>query len=618
MLPDYGDLMAFPSDEQKQIITHRGKPLVVVAAPGTGKTSTIVARIVGLLREDSGREVSFVTFTRTSRRDTEAKIMEAVGDEASTKTELAYPRVSTLHGFAKSLVHRYAEVIGRESRFSILVKERGEMDLVLCDMLEDVEAQVPLSELSKALSEFRSTDTWPQECEVENLEELLACFESMLALYNTFDIEGVVVAARRILSSNDVTPQPVFLQVDEYQDLNPADQDLVRCATRATGSQVVVVGDDAQSIYGFRHANPAGMRALWESDDWDHLRLTQCHRLPPHILLAAHDLIASAGYLGADVRLPEDTGGKIQVLQCTKSKYQMAAVAGEVESILRTKTRFDGSQLTLKDLMVLCPSNTWVKVASKALEAKYGISTRRFEKNKIPDDHWRLLLLLRILAFNDGLALRQWLTIANVPDQIVRQIRAEAFDAHRSFYAQAEQTDVPEIRDLFERLHRVRECEADAAALRTQLLEFPHLAVEESLFPEIGFTIDEALEEVPAISSIINSVYERYGLVDAEPSVPDEDRLLVTTLHSAKGLEAEYVFLMWMNDTFMPSPSRDIDEERRVLYVALTRAKQDVIVTFHERYDTASRRYLRKEAMSSFLWDIEDHLEFRRVTKADL
>lgn len=610
--------MAFPSDEQKQIITHKGKPLVVVAAPGTGKTSTIVARMVELLREDSGREVSFVTFTRTSRRDTEAKVMEAVGDEAFVETDLAYPRVSTLHGFAKSLVHRYAQLIGREPRFSVLVTERGELDLVLCDMLEDLGIQVPLSELNNALSQFRSTGTWPQECEIEHLDEILACFESLLAVYNTFDIEGVVVAARRILSSNDVTPEPIFLQVDEYQDLNPADQDLVRCAGRATGSQLIVVGDDAQSIYGFRHANPAGMRTLWESDDWDHLRLTQCHRLPPHILRAAHDLIESAGCLGADVHLPEDTGSKIQVLQCTKSKYQIAAVAGEVESILGTKTRFDGSQLTLKDLMVLCPSNNWVKVASEALEAEYGIPTRRFEKGKIPDDHWRLLLLLRILAFNDDLALRQWLAIANVPDEIVRQIRTDAIGAHRSFYAQAEQTDVPETRDLFERLHRLRECETDATALRTQLLEFPHLAVEESLFPEIGFTIDEALGDVPAISSIINSVYERYGLVDAEPSVVDEDQLLVTTLHSAKGLEAEYVFLMWMNDTFMPSPNRDRDEERRVLYVALTRAKQDVIVTFHERYDRAGRRYLKKEAISPFFWDIQEHLNFRRVTKADL
>ena len=71
--------MSFPNDEQKQVIIHTGKPLVVVAAPGTGKTSTIVARMIKLLKEDPNREVSFITFTRTSRRDTDKKVKADVG-----------------------------------------------------------------------------------------------------------------------------------------------------------------------------------------------------------------------------------------------------------------------------------------------------------------------------------------------------------------------------------------------------------------------------------------------------------------------------------------------------------------------------------------------------------
>lgn len=95
--------------------------------------------------------------------------------------------------------------------------------------------------------------------------------------------------------------------------------------------------------------------------------------------------------------------------------------------------------------------------------------------------------------------------------------------------------------------------------------------------------------------------------------MPAEDKILVTTMYSAKGLEAEFVFVMWLNDSFMPAPGRNVKEELRVLYVALTRATQDVILTFHERYEKPV--YLKAEAMSPFLKKIISHLNIRRITK---
>ncbi len=100
--------MPFPSHEQELVINHRGSPLIVVAGPGTGKPRTLVERMIQLLQEDHSREVSFVTFTRTSMRDTEKKLVRSLGEEILEVINIKFPRVSTLHTYAKSIHHRLA------------------------------------------------------------------------------------------------------------------------------------------------------------------------------------------------------------------------------------------------------------------------------------------------------------------------------------------------------------------------------------------------------------------------------------------------------------------------------------------------------------------------------
>jgi superfamily I DNA/RNA helicase len=156
----------FPSAEQSQVIAHRGSPLVVVAGPGTGKTRTLVERMIGLLREDQAREVTFITFTRTSRRDTEQKLADALGDQAAQGANLMFPRTATLHTYAKRLTHRFSHVIGREPAFSILMEGRGERALLVAEIHRDLAIQVSHVRLSTALSHARATSLWPEECEI--------------------------------------------------------------------------------------------------------------------------------------------------------------------------------------------------------------------------------------------------------------------------------------------------------------------------------------------------------------------------------------------------------------------------------------------------------------------
>lgn len=612
--------MSFPSEEQKMVIEHRGRPLIVVAGPGTGKTATLVERMIGLLSEDCGRKVSFITFTKPSRRDTRKKIEDALGVTALAETEFEFPKISTLHGYAKGIVHHYASTIGHRSDFSVLLENRGERLLLLEELISDLELEIGIHELSKSIACFRAKSRWPDDFEATDAKksEIIKHFETLLVFYNTFDMEGLVCAACSILDDASNVLPAIYLQVDEYQDLNPADQKLVQLAASNPGSEVVVVGDDAQSIYDFRHANYQGVRELWDSPDWDHIPFTECHRLPAHIQRGAHALIENEGYLGGSFNPCSDNGKRILTLQCTKPNLQVKAIARQIKDLKSKARNRKGETLTYNDFMVLCPSSNFVKSISTSLQTKFDIPTKQKQTTVIPDDHWRLLLILRMLHTKDSLALRQWFSIIGLTDLEIAQIRRQAMSRNESLYDYCGNLNDSRIHRIYDSIAGLRSDLNCFEEFRKRLKEFPNLLVRDELFPEVGLTIDEATQAPHSVASVIKFIYEKYGLIEPEGDIPEEDKVLVDTFHSAKGLEAEFVFVTYMNSKYMPWPGRDEGEQRRVLYVALTRAKQDTVFTFHEEFDCVSKRCLQTEAMSPFLHEIKEYLDVRRVQAKDI
>lgn len=610
--------MSFPNHEQKKVIQHDGRPLVVVAAPGTGKTRTIVARMEKLLNENPNREVSFITFTRTSRKDTEKRVKNNVGEKALQDAQFNFPRISTLHTYAKSILHKYSSLVGYNSHFSILIEERGELDLIISEMIEDINLKIDPSILKKEISDFRNINKWSLNCLIpeDKKDKVLEHFSTLLRFYNTFDINGLVPNACIVLSKKPTDLTSIFLQVDEYQDLNPMDHKLINLASSTPSSKVIVVGDDAQSIYGFRNANPSGLRELWNSSEWEHLHFPNCHRLPINILRASQALISDCNYLGAQVNIPDDNGKKILTLQCTTSDLQIEAVAYNISKIIKSRKRKDGNPLSYKDFMILCPYNNFVSKVSNSLTNKFEIQTKQREKAKIPDDHWRLLLVLRMLQNKDSLALRQWLDIIGITPEKIRQYRTEALRNNKSLYSYCSSLEDNSIKEVFKHIEILLKSENAIESFRKELIDFPYLNIDNTLFPEVGITINEVTKQPNSIGKIIQLIYEKFGIYDTEYEISEEDKVLVTTMYSAKGLEAEFVFIMWLNSTFIPAKYRNQDEELRVLYVAITRAKQDVILTFHERFENFRR--LKEQAMSPFLKKIYDYLDIKRIKKSDL
>jgi DNA helicase-2/ATP-dependent DNA helicase PcrA len=573
--------------------------------------------MIRLLREDQSREVTFITFTRTSRRDTENKLRKAFGEAVLDQPGLLFPRTSTLYTYAKRLVHKFSRLIGRDPSFSILIDEKGERDILIEEVIADLGCPVEREELSKAIAEFRATGEWPPAFSVLDINRIpiLERFDELLRLYNTYDIQGLVLAAREILKSSESALPLLFLQVDEYQDLNPADQQFLSFLISHPASEVAIVGDDAQSIYGFRHANYEGLRDLWQSESWERIHFPDSFRLPSHILNAALDHIANRGYLGANIHRKPDNGLRIPVLQCTTPPLQTEAIARDIKARIAAATERGQPLLALKDFLVLCPITIHVEQAVRSFSEDFGIPAHTLSRPSIPDDYWSVLLLLRIAHDSDPLALRQWLPVLGLSTEQIAQLRNAALESGLPFFAcclRAGDHRIDQFQGLVEQLRDEAETPGSliGALSRISGVQIP---------PDLTTLLQSATTDdgrLPPIGRLVQFLYEHFRVLDSEELVPDDDRVLVATMHSAKGLEAEFVYCTWMNSTFMPLEGRDPDEERRVLYVALTRAKQGVLLTYPEGYDIVRRRRLGQEIISPFLNDIAPRLNILRTTAA--
>ncbi|MBC8217474.1 MAG: ATP-dependent helicase [Planctomycetes bacterium] len=611
--------MPFPSPEQREVIEHRGSPLIVVAGPGTGKTKTIVARMISLLLEDPSRNITFVTFTRTSRTDTLAKLNKDLPQGSLDQDDVVTPRVGTLHASASTIVHRLSGIVALSPNFSVLIADKGERDLVVEEVIDDLGLDVSSHSLSKAfLSYLRNLAVveFPPLSEGKLLSAF-GYFMELLRFYNALGMEEIVFTAVQILQQHPDRVPPIFLQVDEYQDLNPADQRLVNLVASNPLSEVVVVGDDAQSIYGFRDANFQGLRDLWEAPGWDSLTFPDCHRLPPHVQRAALALISEGDYLGNAMNPREDDGRRVLVLQCTRPQYQGIILARRIKAFLDQHTRDDGSPLRFSDVIVLCPSGKFVPGIRKALLNDQGIPSRDISRPEIPSHIWKIILILRLALHADNIAFRQWLEYVNIDSSAITEIRRAAMDQNTNIISFCEGGPNQQAQIVIAHAHDLREHSQTAPELTAKLADFPGLDLPQDAITEaVSYLL---LEDgtLPPRAQWLGILYRKFGVLEDQSASEPHDAVLVTTLHSAKGLEAELVCVTWMNERYMPFPGRDPEEERRLLYVGMTRAKQELIIAFHELYEKG-KGYLSIQALTPFLRAIGPYLSIERVAAKDL
>ncbi|MFC6490064.1 ATP-dependent helicase [Nitratireductor sp. GCM10026969] len=616
--------------EQRLAVETTEGPVLVLAGAGTGKTRVLTTRIAHILA--TGRaypsQILAVTFTNKAAREMKTRIGVLVGEAIE-----GMPWLGTFHSIGVKLLRRHAELAGLKSSFTILDTDdqiRLLKQLIQAEGLDD--KRWPARQFAQMIDGWKNKGLGPSDIQEGDARafangkgrELYRAYQERLKTLNAVDFGDLLMLPIRIFRENpDVLREYHakfrYILVDEYQDTNTAQYMWLRLLAQNPGAKrdtavsenkvnICCVGDDDQSIYGWRGAEVDNiLRFEKDFPGATVVRLERNYRSTAHILGAASHLIAhNEGRLGktlfTDIADPDDP--KVKVHAAWDSEEEARAVGEEIEAA-------QAKGHALNDMAILVRASFQMREFEDrfvTLGLNYRVigGPRFYERMEIRD----ALAYFRVVAQSaDDLAFER---IVNVPkrglgEAAVRQIHDVArmrgvplLQAARDLAGTEEMKPKPRasLRNLVESFER----------WQGMLERTPHTELAETILEESGYTemwkndrSAEAAGRLENLKELIRSMEEYESLrgflehvalvMDAERD-EELDAVSIMTLHSAKGLEFETVFLPgWEEGLFPHQRALDeggrsgLEEERRLAYVGLTRAKKNLHLWF-----TSNRR----------------------------
>ena len=590
--------------QREAVLTTEG-PVLMLAGAGTGKTAALTARLAHLLytRKAYPSEILSVTFTNKAAREMRERVGRLVGDMVE-----GMPWLGTFHAIGAKMLRRHAELVGLQSNFTILDTDDQLRLLKQLILAADIdEKRFPARALAGLIDEWKNKGLTPREIDAGESEryangrggELYAAYQERLKALNACDFGDLLLHMLVILKTHrDVleTYQQRFryIMVDEYQDTNSVQYLWLRLLAQ-TRRNIACVGDDDQSIYSWRGAQVENI-LKFEKDfpGATVIRLEQNYRSTPHILGAASGVIANnSGRLGKQLWTEIDAGEKVRVVGVWDGPEEARRVGDDIEAARRGGTSLD-------DIAILVRAQHQTREFEDrfiAIGLPYKIvgGFRFYERAEIRD----ALAYLRVVNQpSDDLAFER---IVNVPK------RGLGDKAVAKVHQLARATGVPltiaaaRILDTDELTGAARNSlgrlVGDIARWRDLAQTMPHAELARQLLDESGYTgmyqaekSADAAGRLENLSELVRAMeeYESLGaflehvsLVMDNEGGRDDPKVTIMTIHAAKGLEYDTVFLVGWEEGLFPSQraideggTRSLEEERRLAYVAITRARR--------------------------------------------
>jgi len=601
--PDPPYLAGLNEPQREAVLTTEG-PLLVLAGAGTGKTAALTARLAHLIatRRAYPSEILAVTFTNKAAREMKERVGRLIGEAVE-----GMPWLGTFHSIGAKMLRRHAELMGLQGNFTILDTDDQLRLLKQMIQAEGIdEKRWPARQLAALIDQWKNkgltpADIGPAEAEPYAQgkgQKLYAAYQDRLRALNACDFGDLLLHPLTLLKRDRQVLEHYqqrfrYIMVDEYQDTNSAQYLWLRLLAQER-KNICCVGDDDQSIYSWRGAEVANiLRFERDFPGAKIVRLEQNYRSTPHILGAASGVIAgNSQRLGKTLWTQADAGEKVRVLGVWDGPEEARTVSDEIEALHRAGQPFD-------DFAILVRAQFQTREFEERfiqIGLPYRIvgGFRFYERAEIRD----ALAYLRLVAQPaDDLAFER---IVNVPKRGLGDKAVEKI--HRLARAQgvpllAAAARIIDSDELTPQARRsLTNFIANIGRWRDMASSLPHAELARILLDESGYTAmlqaertAEAAGRLENLSELARAMedYETLGaflehvsLVMDNDAAEDERRVTVMTIHAAKGLEFNHLFLPGWEEGIFPSQRAldegglsALEEERRLAYVAITRAR---------------------------------------------
>ena len=626
------------NDRQKEAVLYNEGPLLIIAGAGAGKTKTLTTKIAYLIEEGLAYpyNVLAITFTNKAAKEMKDRLYGIIGDLAQKV------QVSTFHSFGLKLLRENYAKLGYEANFVIMDSDDSltVVKKIVKDLGYDPKIYNPRAirnKISSCKNEMMTPEIYERYA-VSDYEKVMhkvyEKYEEKLKKNNSVDFDDLLLLPIKLFKENPSVLQRYqelyqYILIDEYQDTNEAQYILSKLIS-AKSRKITCVGDDSQSIYSFRGANYKNI-LNFEKDykDAKTILLEENYRSTSTILDAANQVIKN------------NTQRKDKNLWTSRGKgekikyYRAYNERDEAQYVIRKVKELRNKDVEYKDIAVLYRTNAQSRVLEEEMlkeNMPYRVigSFYFYSRKEIKD----LIAYLRLIHNSkDNVSL---LRVINTPKRgiglkTIENLTIKADEIGTSIYDAISSGKELEFKKTIEQLKSLSE-ELTLTELIDKVLDASGMRQE--LESEKTLEAEVRLENLEEFKSITKSFEEREGLVsledflleislisDVEEYKDDPNRISLMTVHSVKGLEFNHVFVVGMEEGIFPHmnslmETSELEEERRLCYVAITRAKDDLHLINARRRTLFGKEQINP--VSRFIGEINKDLIETNVKEEEL
>jgi DNA helicase-2/ATP-dependent DNA helicase PcrA len=618
-------------EEQHAAVQHRGANLRIIAGPGSGKTRTLTHRAISLLKEIPPESLMVVTFTKKAAQEISERIRENVSRHLNNALKQSW--IGTIHSACWRILHENGHLIGLQPGWSILnrfdserVMKRSAIPFRLSNKAEDIcrlysYARNSLTNWRKLLGSQRFPDLKNER----GIEDTIRSYERRCRRSNRVDFDDLQVLALKILHNYPDVREAYrkrfrAILVDEYQDTNTIQAQLLRLL--ATSSNITVVGDDAQSIYSFRAATVENILNFPRTFTAETIELRTNYRSSPQIVSFASESIKhNPRQVPKHLRSAKGNGPLPQVYDGETRAEEAQFVIDKIGGLYRSGVNLDEIAVLFRATRLSAQLITKLKNTGIPYVLVGGEDFFDLEHIKSVLDVVRLLVnpedTIALSGLRDLIGFSSPSTLEYI-EQLAEKTSASMREATQRSVITAsprEKKDYRELLEFYEMLDKFQTIAADVQRITSVVVEIiKYLTPYVRKMP--GITWDDVIEDWKVLVDVageFTSLSDFVNTLALEQFVSEHEQietksLTLSTIHSAKGREWDAVFVIGLVEFWFPlnyaiQQSGTDEEERRLFYVAVTRARKYLYIT-HYKFSTDQYGRNHTQEASRFIQEL--------------